>query len=524
MEPGELEAYLHDEAHFPGGWTPGVFLPRTEAEVAGALAEAPAVLASGARSSLTGGATPLGEWVVSMERFTLLEACGGGEVRAGAGVTLEALERFLGESGRWYPPVPTFTGATVGGVVSTNAAGAATFKYGSTRDWVVGLTVMLASGGVLDLERGEVRAHRDGYFDLEDVGGRRARVPVPGYRMPDVAKRSAGYHAEPEMDLIDLFIGAEGTLGIVLEARLGAVPRRVSTLTALAVLPEESAAFELAAELRQAALATRAGGDPCGVEVAAIEMMDARCLAILREDGADRRQGVELRDADGAALLIQAELPAALGEQQAFEQIGGFENSNAPDTPLVRLCRLLAPWGVLERLHVALPGDAARAAQLFALREAVPVGVNRRVGEAQRTVHPAIQKVAADMVVPFERFPEMMRAYRRGFERRGLDYAIWGHISDGNVHPNVLPRSAAEVEAGKLALLEFGRELALLGGCPLSEHGTGRNPVKQALLAQLYGDSGILQMRAVKAAFDPAGKLAPGVVFPRLAGTCPSVG
>jgi FAD/FMN-containing dehydrogenase len=108
----------------------------------------------------------------------------------------------------------------------------------------------------------------------------------------------------------------------------------------------------------------------------------------------------------------------------------------------------------------------------------------------------------------------MMSIYRATFAARGLDHAIWGHISDGNLHPNVIPRALADVTSGKAALLELGREVARLGGCPLAEHGVGRNPVKQALLRQLYGDEGLAQMRATKRGFDPEGRLAPGVLFP----------
>ena len=161
-----------------------------------------------------------------------------------------------------------------------------------------------------------------------------------------------------------------------------------------------------------------------------------------------------------------------------------------------------------------MPGDARRVEQLIGVREAVPAGVNQRVGRAQRTIDPRIAKTAADMAVPFEHFAEMNAIYRRGFESRGLDYAIWGHISDGNVHPNVIPRSYEDVERGRDAILEFGVEVARLGGCPLAEHGVGRSAVKQALLRQLYGASGIDEMRAVKRALDPGGKLAPGVIFP----------
>ncbi len=186
----------------------------------------------------------------------------------------------------------------------------------------------------------------------------------------------------------------------------------------------------------------------------------------------------------------------------------------APDTPLVRLCRLLAQAGALDRAEIALPGDRRRQAQLFAVREAVPEAVNRRVGTAQRTVDARIGKTAADMIVPFPRFADSLRIFRDAFERRGLDYAVWGHASDGNVHPNVIPRSLQDVEAGREAILACGREVIRIGGCPLAEHGVGRNPVKQALLRELYGAAGIEQMRRVKAALDRESKLAPGVLFP----------
>jgi D-lactate dehydrogenase (cytochrome) len=118
------------------------------------------------------------------------------------------------------------------------------------------------------------------------------------------------------------------------------------------------------------------------------------------------------------------------------------------------------------------------------------------------------------MVVPFEHIGTLLDVYERSFQRRGLDAAVWGHLSDGNVHPNVIPRSFADVESGRAAILEFGREAMRLGGAPLAEHGVGRNQVKQQLLRMLYGEEGIEEMRAVKHALDPEWKLAPGVIFP----------
>jgi D-lactate dehydrogenase (cytochrome) len=183
------------------------------------------------------------------------------------------------------------------------------------------------------------------------------------------------------------------------------------------------------------------------------------------------------------------------------------------DGPLARFCRTLASEGVLDDVEIAVPGDDARAAQLLAFREAVPAAVNARVGRAKRDIDPRIAKTAGDTIVPFERLEELMQIYDEEFRRRGLDAAVWGHISDGNLHPNVIPRSMADVEAGREAVREFGLAAIRLGGSPLAEHGVGRNPIKQQLLRDLYGHEGIEQMRAVKRALDPQGKLAPGVLF-----------
>ena len=512
-----VSAVLEDAAHYPGGHAAGVARPATEADVAALVAGASHVLPIGAQSSLTGGATPMGDVVLDLQRFDRIVSIRADEVVVQPGVPIGVLQAALARDDRFYPPAPTFDGACAGGVVATNAAGAATFKYGTTRDWVRRLTVVLATGDVLDLARGETIASPDRCFEVV-TGGGAIRVPVPTYRMPDVAKCSAGYFAAPGMDLIDLFIGSEGTLGIVTEVTFAVVAPAPRVGMVWIPLTNEGAAVALAGALRNAARNAWRHGAAQGIDVAAIEHLDARSLAIVRDDGAARRLGVAAPDGARAALLAQVELPAGTAPtpRAAYDEIGGALAEDAPDTPLVRLCRLLAGAGVLDRAEIALPGDR-RQAHLTAVREAVPEGVNRRVGEAKRRRDNAIEKTAADMIVPFARFDESLALFRRAFGSRNLDYAVWGHISDGNVHPNVIPATMEDVVRGRQAILECGREIVRLGGCPLAEHGVGRNPVKQALLRHLYGADGIAQMRAVKAALDPHGKLAPGVLFPTAA-------
>jgi len=507
----DCSSFLEDAAHFPGGHAAGIVFPRTTGEVVDAVRAAATVLPIGAQSSLTGGATPMGEVILSTSRMHDILRVTEDSITVQPGVTVAAMQERLAAHGSWFPPAPTFTGATAGGIVATNAAGAATFKYGSTRGWVKALTIVLSDGSVLEIERGRQR----------DVGGRleiaardrRIVVPVPDYHMPDVPKRSAGYFAAPGMDLIDLFIGSEGTLGVVTEITFTVPARAPATVLAFVPCTTERDGLALVAALREASIQTWRGRDPDGLDVAAIEHMDRRSLEILRADGADRRYNVSLPASTELALLIQIEIDPRITLEEAFASIATALSDRDSDGPLVRFCLMLDRAGLLADSEMALPGDSRRVEELVALREAVRAGVNQRVGAAKRTIDARIEKTAADMIVPFERVPEMMALYHREFERRALDYAVWGHISDGNVHPNVIPRSLSDVTAGKEAILECGREVTRLGGCPLAEHGVGRNPVKQTLLRELYGDSGIDAMRRVKGVLDPGWNLAPGVIF-----------
>jgi D-lactate dehydrogenase (cytochrome) len=514
-DPDRLRSVIEDAAHVRGHAS-ALVVPTTEGEIAEVLQSSAAVLPIGAQSSLTGGATPRGDVVLSTARLNRIITIAGNRASVEAGVTLADLDAALERVGAYFPPAPTFTGAFVGGTVATNAAGAATFKYGTTRHWVEDLTVVLATGDVLDIRRGLVHAHPDGYFEVVGRTGT-VRVPVPRYRMPGVPKLSAGYFAAPGMDLIDLFIGAEGTLGVVVNVTVRVFAPRPAWCLAFVPFADRAAGLAFVRSLREAAKETWRTGDPRGLNVSAIEHLDARCLELAREDGVDRRTGVAWPEGTAIALLVTLELPGSVTAEQAFEQIGRAHDPDAAgntDTPLTRFCRALDETGARDAVQIAVPGDRARMAQLLALREEVPASVNRRIGRAKQDVDGRIEKTAGDMIVPFERLEELLACCEREFERRRLDVAVWGHISDGNLHPNVLARSFADVESGRAAMLDVGREAIRLGGSPLAEHGVGRNRVKQQLLEELYGREGIEEMRAVKRALDPRWTLASGVLFP----------
>ena len=510
-DPEVVASFLQDAAHTPGGRAPAVCFPASERQLADFVVGAPALLCVGAQSSLTGGATPCGARVVSTASLASIESVRSDRAVVGPGLVLRDLSAALADRNLWYPPVPTYDGATIGGTVATNAAGAATFAYGTTRDWIEGLTVVLANGEVLELRRGEICADAAGRFEIVMSDGSSVRFKRPDIAPPQVPKLSCGYFSAPDMDLIDLFIGSEGTLGIVtrVEIRVVKKPRQMSWLLTLA---NEARALALTAALRSASQRSRRDDDPNGIDVTAIEFADAPSIELLVADAAPSRIGVPLQGDAQALLFVQMNLPADADDASILDELARADDP-LRDHPVAHLCKMLARHGALATALPALPSEDRKQAAFAALREAVPDAVNRRIGAAQRIHGPSLTKAAADVIVPFPRLGEALAAYRAAAARHELACATWGHVSDGNVHPNLLPDDAVAAARTSAALLEMGRKAIELGGAPMSEHGVGRNPIKQQLLRELYGERGVESMRAIKRTLDPRGALAPGVLF-----------
>ncbi|MBK9164345.1 MAG: FAD-binding oxidoreductase [Acidobacteria bacterium] len=227
----DLQNYLTDASNMPGGHAERLIVPETADEVAAVLREASdagiSVTISGARTGTVGGAVPFGGWVVSLERLNKIKTIDKAAMTAVGepGVILADLMKAADAEGLFYPPDPTEWSCQIGGTVATNASGARSFKYGATREFVIGLTVVLADGDVLRLRRGDVFSNGDGVVTLATESGRSITAKVPTYRRPNVRKNVSGYFNETPLDAIDLFIGSEGTLGVITEIELRLVAK-----------------------------------------------------------------------------------------------------------------------------------------------------------------------------------------------------------------------------------------------------------------------------------------------------------
>jgi D-lactate dehydrogenase (cytochrome) len=300
------------------------------------------------------------------------------------------------------------------------------------------------------------------------------------------------------MDAIDLFIGSEGTLGVITEAVLRVIDRPVRSVALVTCRSDQQALTVTTALREQARLAWVGRGS---LDVSAIEYMDHHSLRVM-PDAAFENAGIVRPPAGSSLLLVQMEVTQ--GEADA----------------LTGLADVLDAARVEADPLVTASGDERGAQRLFQLREAVPASVNAIVAAAKQR-DDRVEKTAGDVIVPFDALAPALEMYRAVLELRGLDYAIWGHVSDGNLHVNVLPRHMDDVMEGREALVEVARRVIGMGGSPLAEHGVGRSGMKQRLLRELYGEDGIEQMRRVKRALDPDWKLAPGVLFARSSADTP---
>src|SRR4026207_1243257 len=248
--PDEMQSFLSDASFMRDSHADRIPLPETVEEVAEVLAAAnrdrTPVTVSGAGTGTVGGRVPFGGGVLATDRPHHIKRIENGRAVAEAGVILADFQRAVDQKGLLYPPDPTERGCFLGGTVATNASGARTFKYGPTRNYIEGLKVVLASG--------EVRALRRGAKHLKNFPD----IPIPTYHPPATRKNAAGYFVSPDMDAIDLFIGSEGTLGVICEIETRLIPKPEGLLSGVIFFAEESDVLALVAEAKSGAVDARA--------------------------------------------------------------------------------------------------------------------------------------------------------------------------------------------------------------------------------------------------------------------------
>lgn len=459
-DPTLIEGFLTDASNVRGE-ADGLVRAHDTAEVAAVVrhcqAEGIPLTVSAGRTSTTAGPVPNGGWILSLDAMKAILAIGPGRASAQAAIGLGEFQTEIERTGWLYPPDPTSRhDCALGASIATNASGARSFRYGATRQWVESVEVVLPTGRILVARRGDPIP---------------ADWPMPTWREPAV-KTAAGF--SPPKDLLDVFIGQEGTLGILTAAEVRTIPLPAMVIGFLCWFPSRPHAVAFMVAARAAARTDPAGA----LSPRCIEYFDAACVDLARE----RLGGVppEAR----AALYCEQEV-----EADEETHLGAWVDA-------------LGDAGALIDDTVVTTDDAGRA-RLLAFRHAVPAGINERV------VSYGMPKVGTDLAVPDEALDEMMALY----EASPGEHVVFGHLGDNHLHLNLLPRTKGELGTAKAWYDDLARRAIALGGTVSAEHGIGK--AKKRHLEWMVGPDVLGQFRALKSFLDPAWILGRGNIVDR---------
>ncbi len=486
----ELQNYLIDASNLPGGHAEKLFIPQSAEEIAEILKEANEknipITISGARTGLVGGCVPFGGYLVSLEKFNQIKEINEDSAIAQAAVILADFQKETEAKGLFYPPDPTEWSCQLGGTVATNASGSRSFKYGSTRQYVQRLEIVLPTGDILNLKRNEIFSDADGFIEITAQNGTTFKAKIPTYLQPDVRKNTSGYFSAEKIDAIDLFIGSEGTLGVITEIEFRLLPKPKGFLSGIIFFRNEKNLLEFVAEARSISFETRQIRNP---QSAIRNQLDATLLEYFDDE---------------ALKFIQEKFP------ETPENMSGaifFEQETTDESE----DELFLQWNeLLEKHHAEIDvswfttTDADRQ-KMRDFRHALPVAVNEWIVRHKQ------RKVSTDIAVPDENFASMLKFYKNSLKDWGLNYVIFGHIGDNHLHVNILPKDTDEATKAKQLYGRFIAQGIMLGGTISAEHGIGK--VKSKYLNVMYGERYLSEMAELKKAFDPNGILGRGNMF-----------
>jgi len=392
------------------------------------------IVTRGSGTGLSGGSVPVEQSLVlcltRMNRILELDTRNL-TLLAEPGVITQTIFETAEAAGLFYPPDPgSMKISTIGGNVAENSGGLRGLKYGVTRDYVMGLEVVLADGSICWL----------GSKCVKDV---------------------AGYN------LRDLFIGSEGTLGVITKVLLKLLPKPAARQTLLATFAQMDAAAETVSAIVAAKII------PCTLEF--LDRKTITCVEAFAHVGLPN-------DAEALLLIETDGHPSAAADEAArIEELARIHGATT-----VRRAR-----------------DTAEAIQLATARRSAFSALARR--------RPTT--ILEDVTVPRSELAKMIRTVEEIAARHALDIAVFGHFGDGNLHPTILTdeRDAAEMHRVEIALKDIVDAALALGGTITGEHGVGL--AKKPFLKQQLGDASYALLQAIKHTLDPDGLLNPGKIF-----------
>lgn len=472
--PDEFENYLVDASNFKGNCE-AVYFPENSDEIVWIIKEANknkfTVTTAGNRTGLTGACIPQNGIVIATDRLNKIIEINQKQFYAlvEPAVLLSDFQKELKQHKLFYPPDPTETNCYIGGTVATNASGAKTFKYGPTRNYVIGLQIVLPDGEVIDLERGKQKAN--GYkLTLSTQAGKNINSNIPDYTFPKV-KNASGYFVQKDMDAIDLFIGSEGTLGIITKIKLKLLPQPEDTISCVLFFEDERNALKFLEEARDISYQNKKSSINNNVNALALEFFDERALRFLSKDFST------IPDKAKAAIWFEQE-----STSDDFDSI-------------------LEAWNFLMQTNNVNEETAwfafsnADKEKIKDFRHAISWKVNDYIARNN------FRKLGTDVAVPDKVFSGFYLTLQGWAKQSKIDFVAYGHFGNSHIHLNFLPKDDDEFNEAKKIYRQICEEAVRLGGTISAEHGIGKT--KRDYLLMMYGETNIRKMAELKKSLDP---------------------
>lgn len=463
----EIISYLEDSSNFKSGRAEKVFIPENEEEVFEifnfCVKTKTPITISGGGTGTVAGRIPLDGVIISAEYLNKIIEIDRNKKKATlqAGVVIDDFLKILEKQNLFYPPFPTERTAFIGGNVATNASGEYSFRFGSTRNYVQRIRMVLTTGKILDIKRGEI-FEKNGFIDYGLF-----KIPLPSYRTPDV-KCSAGYYSKNGMDGIDLIIGSEGTLGFITEVEVSLIEELPPRFIMITFLKDEENIPEIVKKIKE---------KKDELEIYSLEFFDKRSLLFLKDD-------FSFIPEDTCALYIEG-----VNDTEKMERWVEFVEE-------------------IKIVETVIGDDLLNYKKLIDFRHRLPENVNsyfKKIGSV---------KIAIDAAVPESKFEELFRFYKKIMDENPNIYSIlFGHIGESHLHFNLFPKNEKEKEIAYRIYEECIKKAVSLEGTGFAEHGIGK--LKHKYLEMMYGKQGILDMVKIKKIFDPHLILGLDNIFPR---------
>jgi D-lactate dehydrogenase (cytochrome) len=451
-----IRNYLTDESNIFHGHASALFLPENVAELASVLQWSDKndvlVSISGGGTSITGSRVPLnGGVVISLEKMMVVALtpklkdsgfCAlseqGYQILVNKesqlailppAIPLSVLDLLLERVGLVYPPDPTELSAVIGGTVATNASGARSYFYGSTRAWVHGLQVVLMDGSIININANELL--KDSKIKNANKIQELATEFEMNQKMPNT-KNAAGLFLKKDMRLIDIFIGSEGVLGAFSEIEVGLIKRINNSSTIVAFFDAVINALDFVDHIKT---------NPQKEPVLSLEFFDEHSLKFMKK--------------------THQRIPTNAMAAILFEIAGPTEET------ILNIAETLDSYKAIDIWDI--PPEKREEIRLF--RHSLPESINEYVKTRAG-------KIGTDMAVPRKNFRIMYNAYLEEAKNTGLNYVLFGHIGDSHLHLNFLPENNTQKQKAMQSYLNLAKLAVKLKGTISAEHGVGKKTIK----------------------------------------------